>query len=72
MTTRHLIVVGVDGSDGGRRALDLRLEPARVLQTTAPRPPIRAGRSNWPVGSAATGRPAPVYPPPPCPAIHAC
>jgi nucleotide-binding universal stress UspA family protein len=22
MTTRHLIVVGVDGSDGGRRALD--------------------------------------------------
>ena len=28
MTTRHLIVVGVDGSDGGRRALDWAVQEA--------------------------------------------
>jgi len=28
MTTRHLIVVGVDGSDGGRRALDWAVREA--------------------------------------------
>jgi len=28
MTTRHLIVVGVDGSDGGRRALDWAIREA--------------------------------------------
>ena len=29
MTTRHLIVVGVDGSDGGRRALDWAVREAK-------------------------------------------
>jgi nucleotide-binding universal stress UspA family protein len=31
MSTRHLIVVGVDGSDGGRRALDWAVREADVL-----------------------------------------
>jgi nucleotide-binding universal stress UspA family protein len=33
MSTRHLIVVGVDGSDGGRRALDWAIREADVLDS---------------------------------------